>query len=241
MSKTAYVYVNERSVSPSLICPICLDILQEPHTHIQCDSAFCRSCLLQLSEPYCPICRWTWNDSVPLQYNLHLPKANRLIRNMLDDLLVRCTRCHTVRRRGQFEHECELHSASLMSRIGNVRRVTQEQLGNLRIIRASLLLFFCLILIYYYRNSIFEQAIDRHDVFKKPTGYNIDRVLFEKIYYLIIKTIEYPITILIVNICLWFNVSWFGDRLISKTNSGLLKNFFEVLIIVNLIIYTIYH
>ncbi|UJR31032.1 hypothetical protein I4U23_018542 [Adineta vaga] len=240
MNKTAYVYVNEHSVSPSLICPICLDILQEPHTHIRCDSAFCRSCLLQLAEPFCPICRWTWNESIPLQYNIHLPKTNRLIRNMLDDLLVRCTHCHTIRRRGQFEHECQMNLVS-MSSVGNLRMISQERLRTIRMILSSFILFLFLILFYYYRNYIFESAIDRHDDFKQKTGYNIDNILLEKFYYSILKIIEYPVTILIVNICLWFNIMWFGDRLTSKTNSRILKNFFEILIIVNLIIYSIYH
>ena len=114
MNKTAYLYVDEHLISPSLICPICLEILQEPYTHVPCDSAFCRSCLSQLVEPFCPICRWTWDDSIPLQYNIYLPKSSRLIRNMLDDLHVQCIHCHTVRRRGEFEHECKPNGQILL-------------------------------------------------------------------------------------------------------------------------------
>ncbi|CAF1213520.1 unnamed protein product [Adineta steineri] len=228
MNKTVYTYVDEHSISPSLICPICLDILEEPHTHIPCDSAFCRSCLLQLMEPLCPICRWTWNDSLPLDYNIHLPKTNRLIRNMLDDLQVQCIHCHTIRRRGQFEHECKL-----------IRKESQEIFTNIRMIFSIIILIFFLILIYYYRNYVFEKGIDRHNELIKEIGYNLDYILLEKLYYLIIKIIEYSITIFIINICLWFSIIIYGDYFLTKTISRILKNIFEITIIINLIIYSI--
>ncbi|CAF0791076.1 unnamed protein product [Adineta steineri] len=228
MNKTVYTYVDEHSISPSLICPICLDILEEPHTHIPCDSAFCRSCLLQLMEPLCPICRWTWNDSLPLDYNIHLPKTNRLIRNMLDDLQVQCIHCHTIRRRGQFEHECKL-----------TRKECQELFTNIRMIFSIIILIFFLTLIYYYRNYVFENGIDRHNELIKEIGYNIDYILLKKFYYLIIKIIEYSITIFIINICLWFSIIIYGDYFLTKTISRILKNIFEITIIINLIIYSI--
>ncbi|CAF0772802.1 unnamed protein product [Adineta steineri] len=228
MNKTVYTYVDEHSISPSLICPICLDILEEPHTHIPCDSAFCRSCLLQLMEPLCPICRWTWNDSLPLDYNIHLPKTNRLIRNMLDDLQVQCIHCHTIRRRGQFEHECKL-----------TRKEFQETFTNIRMIFSIITLIFFLTLIYYYRNYVFENGIDRHNELIKEIGYNLDYILLEKLYYLIIKIIEYSITIFIINICLWFSIIIYGDYFLTKTISRILKNIFEITIIINLIIYSI--
>jgi hypothetical protein len=239
MNKTAYVYVNEHSVSPSLICPICLDILQEPHTHIPCDSAFCRSCLLQLAEPFCPICRWTWNSSVPLQHNIHLPKASRLIRNMLDDLPVRCVRCHTIRRRGQFEHECRMISKPL--RVMNSALNYGKEWRNLRMIFSTLVIGLSLILVYYYRHHVFEKAIDRRTQSVNRIGRNIDSILLESMCSLTMKMIEYPMTVMVVNICLWFTAMRFGDRLTSKTNSQILTKFFETIIIVNLIIYSIHH
>ncbi len=239
MNKTAYLYVDEHSISPSLICPICLDILEEPHTHIQCDSAFCHSCLLQLAEPLCPICRWTWDDSIPLHYNIYLPKANRLIRNMLDDLLVQCIHCHIIRRRGQFEHECG--SIIEPSVIENIPMLSREKFGNIRMMLSSLVIFVCFILTYYYRNNVFEKAVDRHDELIKEIGYNIDYMLLEKIYYLIIRLVEYSTTVFIINICLWFSMIVFGDRITSKTTSRILKNVFETSIIINLITHSIYN
>ncbi|CAF4243818.1 unnamed protein product, partial [Rotaria magnacalcarata] len=98
MSKTEYTYVNEHLISPSLTCPICLNILEDPYTHTLCDSAFCRSCLEQLVEANCPICRSYFDNILPIDYNRQLPKSSRLIRNMLDELLVKCAQCHTIRR-----------------------------------------------------------------------------------------------------------------------------------------------
>jgi hypothetical protein len=239
MNKTAYFYVDEHLISPSLICPICLDILEEPHTHIPCDSAFCRSCLLQLAEPFCPICRWTWDDSVPLQDNIYLPKSSRLIRNMLDDLFVQCIDCHTVRRRGQFEHQCQPAGQPLIRK--NVQIVPKENAGNFRMILSSLVIFLFVLFIYNYRNNIFEQGIDRHNELIKEIGYNIDYILFEKIYYIIMKIVEYSTAVFFINMCFWFSITFYGDRLTSKTNSRILKNFFEIIIIINLITYSFYN
>jgi hypothetical protein len=239
MNKTAYIHVDEHLISPSLICPICLDILEEPHTHIPCDSAFCRSCLLQLAEPLCPICRWTWDDSIPIQCNIYLPKANRLIRNMLDDLLVQCVHCHTVRRRGQFEHQC----APCRNRLSlqNVEITSREKLGCLRMILSTLLIFLLILFTYFYRNNLFENAIDRHDEMINGMGINIDQFLLENFYYLSIKIVQYSMTVFIINVCFWVSITFFGDQFISKTNSRILKNFFEISIIINLIICSVYN
>jgi hypothetical protein len=234
MNKTAtYSYVNEHLISRSLICPICLDILEEPLTHVPCDSAFCRSCVLQLVEPLCPICRWTWDDSIPLHYNIYLPKASRLIRNMLDDLLVECSHCHTIRRRGEFEHDC--------SSVEYFLPIKTKTWAHRQMILSIVIIVLFLLLIYNYRHHVFEKGIDRHDELIKEIGYNIDYLVLEKLYYLIIKLSEYSMTMFIMNICLWFNIKVFGDRFTSKINIQILKNFFEIFIIVNLITYSIYH
>jgi hypothetical protein len=239
MNKTAYLYVDEHLISPSLVCPICLEILEEPHTHTYCDSAFCRSCLLQLAEPLCPICRWTWDDSMPLQCNIDLPKASRLIRNMLDDLLVQCIDCHTVRRRGQFEHQCEPIGEPLRRK--NIEIISKENSGNIRMILSSLIIFLFILFIYYYRNNVFEKGINRQNELIKEIGYNIDGILLEKIYYFIIKFIEYSMPVFIINICFWFSITIFGDRITSKTTSEIIRNFFEIIIIINLIINSVYN
>ncbi len=132
----------------SLICPICLDVLQDPHTHVTCDSAFCRSCLLQLAEPICPICRWYWDDILPIEYNKHLPKASRLIRNMLDELPVKCLRCHTIRRHGQWEHECLPIKSSLLNN-------TKKWQEKVQLIFSVCLILFSILLMYSHRNIVF--------------------------------------------------------------------------------------
>lgn len=237
MNKTGYSYVDEHLISPSLICPICLEILQEPHTHVPCDSAFCRSCLIQLAEPLCPICRWTWDDNIPIQLNIYLPKANRLIRNMLDDLLVQCRNCSTVRRRGQFEHECYSNNGEILVR----KSIRNDPSGNLRMIGSSLVIFFFLLAIYHYRHEVFEQGIDRRNELIHDLSWNIDDYLLEKIYSFILIIIEYSMLIFSMNICLWIGIMFYGDQLISKTMNRSMKNVLEILIIVNMITYSIYN
>ena len=48
-------------------------------------------------------------------------------------------------------------------------------------------------------------------------------------------------TVLLLNICFWFSMKFYGDRITSKTNSRILKNFFEISIIINLITYSFYN
>ncbi|CAF1054986.1 unnamed protein product [Rotaria sp. Silwood1] len=237
MNKIAYSYIDEHLISPSLICPICLEVLEDPHTHTPCDSAFCRSCLLQLSEPFCPICRWTWDDTIPLQYNIHLPKANRLIRNMLDDLLVQCIYCHTVRRRGQFEHECQSAEERLVR--NDIQIIPRKTLGHFQMILYILGTVIFLLCIYYYQKYIFEKVIDHRNEIIKDIGYNIDYFLLENIYYLIRKIVEYSMTIFIMSICFWFSIIFFGDRFTSRKNSRILKTLLETSIIINLIAYSV--
>ncbi|CAF1626627.1 unnamed protein product [Rotaria magnacalcarata] len=236
MNKTAYIYVDEHVISPSLICPICLDILEDPHTHTYCDSAFCRSCLLQLADSYCPICRWTWDDTIPIQYNIDLPKANRLIRNMLDDLPVKCIYCHTIRRRGQFEHDCRPTGEILMRK--TIEKRLKKKLGNNQTVLSALGLVLFIVIIYFCRDSVFEKVTGHHREMVKNVGYDIDYFLLDKIYYLSKTIVEYSMTFFTINICFWFSIIIFGDRFTSKTNSRILKTFLEVSMIINLITYS---
>ena len=233
MNKLDYIYVNEHSISTSLICPICLDILEDPHTHVSCDSAFCRSCLLKLSEPVCPICRWHWNDLLPIEYNRHLPKASRLIRNMLDELKVQCVQCHTIRHRGQFEHECEPIKSSLP--------IQTKQWDNFQTISSALIICLFFLFAYYHRNFVFERAVNRHNELISGTGIDIDKYLFDKIYNLIIKIIKYSMAVIIFNLFVWFSILFYGDRFTSKTTRQILKKFLEISVIINLITHSIYY
>jgi hypothetical protein len=235
MNQIEYTYKNEHLISSSLICPICLDVLKDPHTHVTCDSAFCRLCLLQLAEPICPICRWHWDDILPIEYNKYLPKSTRLIRNMLDELMVECFRCHTLRRRGEFEHQCTpMNSKSLVS-------IRTDKWENLPMILSVLILLVSVLLIYSFQNFVLETAVDRRDELITGLGIDIDQYLFEKIYYLIGKIIEYSLAVFLFNLSLWFSILFYGDRFTSKSTSRVLKKFLEVSIIINLITYSIYY
>lgn len=228
MDAKEYRFVNEHNISPSLICPICLDILTDAHTHVRCDSAFCRSCLLQLTEPICPICRWPWDERYPIEDNKSLPKASRLIRNMLDELMVECRQCHIIRRRGQFEHPC---SASIERQSTLIRR---EYL--------SIFVFLLAILfIYSYRNLLLESAVNRQTELIIDIGVDIDQYLFEQFHYLIVKFIEYSTVIFLANLSLWFSIFVYGDRLTSKSTRRICQKFLETTIIINLITYSIYY
>lgn len=239
MNKSAYTYVDEHLISPSLTCPICLEILHEPYTHVPCDSAFCRACLVQLAEPLCPICRWTWDETVPIEYNIYLPKANRLIRNMLDDLLVQCLNCQTVRRRGQFEHQCQPNGQIVLRK--SLRRNSKESSDNLRTIFSSFVIFFFLLFIYHYRDEVFEQGINRQHELIQELSWNIDYYLLNKLYHFIITIIEYSMMIFVINMSLWLGILFYGDQFISKTTSQLLRNFLEISIIINMITYSFYN
>lgn len=242
MNPIEYVYTNEHSISSSLKCPICLDILEEPYTHITCDSAFCRSCLLQLNEPICPICRWTLGDTQAAEYNIYLRKTNRLIRNMLDDLTVQCIHCHAIRRRGQFEHNCQTiveqthHSDSIANHTMSTMNSNLFQ-----ILFSSLVIFSLTYFVYFYRHFIFEQSHNRQHEIIHEIAYNIDDYLVKICYYLFLRIIEYSMMLLILNISIWFSLVMYGDQVTSKTNSRILKNLCETMIMINLLIYSIFN
>lgn len=243
MADMAYVYVDEQAISPSLYCPICLDILQEPHTHVFCDSAFCRSCLLQLAEPFCPICRWTWNDRLPLEYNNCLPKAGRLIRNMLDDLRVQCISCQTIRRRGDFEHECEPIIPT------NRPRKSLPALESAHMERSIhwTFLFTCLLwasLVYYQGENLFQPAITNRTRTPHPIATNLDTYVLgilwnfvtNLFWNLFTNLFSDSMNALLINMIIWLGVKCFGERYLSKATSRLLENVFETSIILNIII-----
>ena len=233
MNKTQYIYVNEHLISRSLICPICLNILEDPHTHTICDSAFCRSCLIQLVQPSCPVCRNYWNGLLPVEYNPYLPKASRLICNMLDELPVECLQCHTIRCRGEFDHECRPMKNSLS--------IKTEQWQNFQIIPFVLVILLFILFSYRHGSVVLERAIDRRDELIQNIGTDIDKYILDKIFYLIVKMIESFIPIFTFNLSLWFGILFYGNQLVSKRASRVLKNFIETLIIINFIGYSLYY
>ena len=76
----AQIYVDEDKISRSLICPICLDPLLEPQTHVLCQNSFCSVCVKKLKQ--CPCCRSSITNSNDLQI------ASHVVRNILDELQV---------------------------------------------------------------------------------------------------------------------------------------------------------
>ena len=102
MSRTElFEYVNESSIDPELICTVCKSPYQDPRC-TPCDHTFCAGCIatwVKANSRSCPTCRQLF-----LIYDL--TPASRIVRNMLDRLLVKCTRCGdmTIRRDQVADH-----------------------------------------------------------------------------------------------------------------------------------------
>lgn len=232
MASSTYRYLHEHDISPSLFCPICLDVLQDPYIHLNCDSAFCQTCLLKLSKPVCPICRNYWGEFYPWQiHNRYLVKANRLIRNMLDELLVQCQQCQIVRRRGDFEHQCQLTTKETIS-VHPRSSVWSERIS---IIGSNSVLIAFFALAIYYRRWIFVETFNRRPTMIIPKAKNLDQYLLDGILCLIRQWIGYVGPMLILTILLWFTLRCFEYRS-ERANRCL-----EMAIIVQLITYSIYH
>ncbi|CAF1050000.1 unnamed protein product [Rotaria sp. Silwood1] len=75
-----YIYINRNNISYSLICPICLDPLIDPQTHVLCENSFCNRCITKLR--YCPCCQTTI-----IEFN-DLIITGDVIRNALDELQI---------------------------------------------------------------------------------------------------------------------------------------------------------
>ena len=89
-----FTYVNEEKISRSLICPICLDPLIDPQTHVTCDNSFCNRCIRKLRQ--CPCCRASITNPHDLKVTSHV------LRNILDELEVQCNVCKQRLCRGNF-------------------------------------------------------------------------------------------------------------------------------------------
>lgn len=89
-----FTYVNEEKISRSLICPICLDPLIDPQTHLTCENSFCNRCIRKLRQ--CPCCRASIINPQDLKVTSHV------LRNILDELEVQCNVCKQRLCRGNF-------------------------------------------------------------------------------------------------------------------------------------------
>jgi hypothetical protein len=76
-----YIYINEDKISLTLICPICLDPLIDPQTHVLCENSFCNLCIRKLR--HCPYCRTSIMELNDLN------TTSPVLRNILDELQVR--------------------------------------------------------------------------------------------------------------------------------------------------------
>jgi hypothetical protein len=100
MSNIQYEYVDESSIDENYKCSICNEPFKYPVTTTLCDHTFCQECIEHwLKEGYssCPTCRHS------LSINDLKPVTTRLILNILDRLLVKCSECgQTGIQRGNF-------------------------------------------------------------------------------------------------------------------------------------------
>jgi len=238
-SSSAFRYLHEHNISPSLFCPICLDVLQDPYIHLNCDSAFCQTCLLQLDKPVCPICRTYWGDFLLWPNNRYVIKANRLIRNMLDELLVECHQCQIVRRRGDFQHNCQ---QEIIEEEKNERKISIGQTNDFFSTFFSTSILVVLFgLIIYFRRWIFLETFDRRSTIINDRAVNLDRYLFNCVVYLIRKWLERIGSMLILSVILWLSLRWFEYRCQLPRTNKCVNRCLEFVIIVQLITYSIYH
>ena len=95
-----YEYTNEASIDRELICTICTGPFNDPWC-TPCDHTFCHVCItswIDAKNASCPICRKHVSGIL-------LKQANRTVRNILDRIPVKCTKCGQREiQRGQFEN-----------------------------------------------------------------------------------------------------------------------------------------
>ena len=99
MSNGSFEYTNESSIDENYRCPICKDPLESPVTTL-CDHTYCQRCIdnwFTEDGSTCPTCRQL------LSVSDVKPVTTRLILNILDRLLVKCSQCEqTGIQRGNF-------------------------------------------------------------------------------------------------------------------------------------------
>ncbi|UJR29398.1 hypothetical protein I4U23_010610 [Adineta vaga] len=84
----AYKYMNEADISKELICSICQSPFQNPCC-TPCGDTFCNTCItdwIQASNNSCPLCRCIISINT-------LTQVPRALRNILDQLPVKCIAC----------------------------------------------------------------------------------------------------------------------------------------------------
>ncbi|UJR17410.1 hypothetical protein I4U23_004305 [Adineta vaga] len=112
---TTYEYMDEASICSELICSICQSPFIDPQQAL-CDHTFCRQCIttwLQTGNT-CPLCQQRLSMS-------SLKPSPRMIRNILDQLKVKCTACGQINlERGRFnQHLLTYHNGRDQQRINS--------------------------------------------------------------------------------------------------------------------------
>ena len=86
MAKSDYKYQFVSPPPDDVICPLCLDIVEEPHQFTCCGHHICKKCgdkiKHQATSPHCPMCRHNECTMLPDKY---------FERNTLNTLLIWCT------------------------------------------------------------------------------------------------------------------------------------------------------
>ena len=85
-----------------VVCPICLDIVAEPHQLTCCGQHLCKGCGQDLTGSPCPLCRNKSHHIVPDRY---------FERNILNHLRVRCETCEKVCELGTMARHLEACSS----------------------------------------------------------------------------------------------------------------------------------
>jgi hypothetical protein len=111
MTTINYEYIDESSIDENYKCSICTKPFQHPVT-TPCDHSYCQECIqywLSQGHLSCPICRQTLSAD-----NL-TPITTRLVLNILDKLLVKCSQCkqNNIQRGNLIDHMTKFCPKSL--------------------------------------------------------------------------------------------------------------------------------
>ncbi|KAL6055875.1 ligand of numb-protein X [Balamuthia mandrillaris] len=99
--RPTFSYVEEEDIDEELICPICHSPFVNPVQTVCCRVCFCQDCLSRTSS--CPLCRYHFGQNQKFQ------DTGRLVNNLVNRLLVRCSDCGAECERGDFEVHVDKH------------------------------------------------------------------------------------------------------------------------------------
>ncbi|CAF1456944.1 unnamed protein product [Rotaria magnacalcarata] len=104
---TNYEYMDKASIDKDLFCDYCNNPLIDPIS-TPCNHTFCRDCIESKLKQSCGTCAKAKCKNKSITMNDLIPVTERIVLNMLDRLLVKCTVCGTMNiQRGSFEKHAE--------------------------------------------------------------------------------------------------------------------------------------